>query len=206
MKLVKALATLSISRLAIAAVFLTVAYYFLYFDAGANIEQQITSMQGQITAEKARRADIEKTMKKEEEMRGNILQLARNLEVLKSKIPNEFKDTELSTLVNRASVGANVKITLLSRLAVAPVAKKPGTGSELIDEIAFDIAVSGTFSQLIHFVELLSKEEKVLKVRNFTIEKNSDKPDDSLIKFRGEVVGFKQAPAVAPAKTAEVKK
>ncbi len=207
MKFLRAFAGISMGKLAILALIMTVAYYFLYFDDGEALRAQMTSMQDQIKIEKARRLDIEKTMKKEEEMRGNILQLARNLEVLKSKIPNDFRDTELSTMVNRASLGADVKIGELNRLPNPITTKKPTTtGSELVDEIIFNISVSGTFSQLVHFVELLSQEEKVLKVRNFTIERNSEKPEDNLIKFRGEVVGYKQVAAVVPAKPNEVKK
>jgi Tfp pilus assembly protein PilO len=195
MKFVRLFATLSMGRLAILSLVLTVAYYFMSFDDGSQINEQIKSVQAEIGVEKARRSDIEKTMKKEEEMRGNLLQLARNLDVLKSKIPFDFKDTEMSTIVNQASINTDIKISILSRMSPAMVQKKPGTGAELLDEIVFEISATGTFAQLIRFVEVLSKEEKVIKTRNFSIEKNSSNVDDNLIKFKGEIVGFKQVSA-----------
>ncbi|MBC7421748.1 MAG: type 4a pilus biogenesis protein PilO [Bdellovibrio sp.] len=206
MKFIKLFSTLSIGRLSIFALLITVAYYFMSFNNGSTIIEQVNAVKGQIGAEQARRTDIEKTMKKEEEMRGNVLQLARNLEVLKSKIPNDFKETEMSTIVNQASQSADVRIIVLSRGSQTNTVKKMGTGAELIDEIVFDISAVGTFTQLIHFVELLSKEEKVIRTRNFSIEKNSSNVDDATIKFKGEIVGYKQVAMVAPAKPDEVRK
>ncbi len=192
MKFIKVFATLSIGRLTVFAFVFTIGYYMMSFDDGTAIDEQIITVTAEIEAEKAKRTEIEKTMKKEEEMRGNLLQLARNLDVLKSKIPYDFKDTEMSTIVNQASLATDIKIAVLSRMAPTMAPKKPGSGAELLDEIVFEITASGTFAQLIRFVEVLSKDEKVIKTRNFAIEKNSANVDDNLVKFKGEIVGFKQ--------------
>ncbi len=201
MKFLRIFAELSIFRLAIVAVLVTTGYFFMYYDNGEAIEQQITQSEGELNAEKLKRAEIEKKMKKEEEMRGNLLQLARNLDVVKSKIPNEFNEIEISSVVNRVSLVSQVKIAALKRNLVTPAAQaKQATGAELIEEVNFNIEMSGTFHAIITFVELLSKEEKTIKIRNFTLEKsNTNLTEDSLIRFRGEIVGFKQSSIVAKA-------
>ena len=203
MKILKIFSELSIFRLAIVAALVTTGYFFMYYDNGAAIEQQITQADGELTGEKAKRADIERKMKKEEEMRGNLLQLARNLDVVKSKIPNEFNEIEISSVVNRVSLVSQVKIAALKRNLSAPAAAaKTTTGAELIEEVNFSIEMSGTFHAIITFVELLSKEEKTIKIRNFTLEKsNTNLTEDSIIRFRGEIVGFKQAVAAAKVPT-----
>ena len=86
MKFLRIFSELSVFRLAIVAALVTTGYFFMYFDNGEAIEQQITQADGELTGEKTKRTEIERKMKKEEEMRGNLLQLARNLDVVKSKI------------------------------------------------------------------------------------------------------------------------
>jgi Tfp pilus assembly protein PilO len=183
------------------AVFIAAGYYFAYFDPGTQIEEQITTVQGLVSQEEARKSEINKTMKKEEEMRGNVLQLKRNLEVVKSKIPNDLKDSQMQAIINGAADVAQVKITGLSVVSAprdpnAPPVKisiadvKP---ENLIEEVRFKVSISGTFDNFLTFVETLSKEDKVIKIKNFSIQKSSEDIDDERINFNGDVVGFKQA-------------
>ncbi|MEQ1723278.1 MAG: type 4a pilus biogenesis protein PilO [Pseudobdellovibrio sp.] len=156
-----------------------------------------------VETETARRVGIEKIMKKEEEMRGNILQLARNLEVVKSKIPFEFKDTQMSTILNAASEASGVSVVEMSTSPTPQTVQNipPGTiidpstikPEDLVTEVRFNITISGSYDSFLKFLDVLTKEDKVIKVRNFTIEKNSTNIDDDTIKFKGEVIGYKQA-------------
>ena len=207
MKIFRIFSELSIFRLAIVAVLVTTAYFFLYYDNGEKIEAQIQQLDGELAGEKTKRADIEKKMKKEEEMRGNLLQLARNLDVVKSKIPNEFNEIEVSSIVNRVSISSQVKIIALKRSAATAAAgvDTTATGAELIEEVNFDIEMSGTFNAIIRFVEFLSKEEKTIKVRNFILEKlSTNLTEDTVIHFKGEIVGFKQGAVAKAAPSAAV--
>lgn len=199
MKFIKVISGLSISRMLIFGILCTVMYYTSYFDDGTDLNAQIASMNGQVEVETARRVEVNKIIKKEEEMRGNLLQLQRNLEVVKSKIPNEFKDTQMSVILNNAALTSGVNLQDLSIVQTEmnrtekifdPNSLKP---EDLIEEVKFSILLSGTYSSFLKFLDVLTKEDKVLKVRNFSIEKNSSDIDDDFIKFKGQVVGFKQA-------------
>lgn len=213
MKFLKIIADLSFPRILVLSVLAGVAYYFVYFDDGSQIQTQVESVNNSITEETTRRAGIEKTMKKEEEMRGNLLQLARNLDIVKSKIPTEFKDTQMSAIINNASVASGVNVLELTTTGkfgdqpkVAPKDKSAIRPEDLIEEVKFNITVSGSYDAFIKFLDVLTKEEKVIKIRNFSIEKNSAANiDDDSIRFKGEVVGFKQVAfqgAAAPSPSA----
>ncbi len=182
------------ARMAIVAIFVTGGYYFMYYDNGHAIEERIASVQAQLDAEKTKRADIERKMKKEEEMRGNVMQLAANLELVKTKIPNEFNQIEILTIVNRLSEISGVKVAVLKPTGPKVSVQKLATGAELIEEVNFDITMTGPFSSVVAFVEALSKETKIIKIRNFVIEKqpNIDLTKEVIIQFIGEIVGFKQ--------------
>ncbi len=201
MKLLKLIAGLSIGRIFILAFLATVAYFIVYFDNGSQLESQIATISTQVDFETTRRIEVNKIIKKEEEMRGNLLQLARNLEVVKSKIPNEFKDTQMSGILNNASASSGVNLLDLSTVQSAPATAKqidPNSirPEDLIEEVRFNITLTGTYESFLKFLDVLTKEDKVLKVRNFVIEKNSTDIDDDMIRFKGEVVGFKQSAAL----------
>ncbi len=176
----------------------TVAYYFGYFDAGAAILMQIDSITAQVEFETTRRIGIERTMREEEEMRGNLLQLERNLEIVKSKIPSEFEDTQMSAILNMATQASGVNLQELSTATKTVAVSKVITANslkpeDLIEEVKFNIVLTGSYESLLKFLDVLAKEDKIIKVRNFAIEKNSADIDDNLIKFKGEVIGYKQS-------------
>lgn len=213
MKFLRIIASLSMSRMVIFGVLCTVMYYTTYFDDGSVLETQIMSMNSQVNTESDRRVEVNKIIKKEEEMRGNLLQLQRNLEVVKSKIPNEFRDTQMSIILNNASIASGVN---LQDLSVAQSSMNSGgqpkvydpnsiKPEDLIEEVRFNISLSGSYSAFLKFLDVLTKEDKVLKVKNFVIEKNSSDIDDDMIKFKGDVIGFKQASFLTPAPAPGVK-
>ena len=201
MKLIKAFAELAMSRVVLMALLVSAGYYFASFDPGSAVEDQIKAVDAMVAQEEDRKREINLTMKKEEEMRGNVLQLQRNLDVVKAKIPFDLKDAEMQSVINAAANGSGVKITSLSsnntpKDPAAPLVKinitdvKP---ENLIEEVKFKISLSGTFDDFINFLNSLAKENKVIKIRNFHIDKASDDVDEERINFSGDIVGFKQA-------------
>lgn len=202
MKYLKMFSELSLGKIIILAIFVTAGYYATYFDAGESIENEYSVLKSQVDEREIRRVEIAKTMKKEEEMMANALQLKRNLDVVKDKIPNELKDTQMQTIINEAANNSGVTIVSLNtdsqgkRDPDAPPVEmtieevKP---ENLIEEIKFTIRITATFDAFIRFLETLAKEDKVIKIRNFTIDQFSKAVDEDKITFNGEIIGFKQA-------------
>ena len=202
MKYVKLFAELSLGKIIILAIFVTAGYYASYFDAGESIEAEYMAIKSQVDEREIRRLEIAKTMKKEEEMMANALQLKRNLDVVKGKIPNELKDTLMQTIINEAANSAGVNIVSISadgRNKSDPDAPPVEMTIEqvkpenLIEEVRFSIKINTTFDAFIRFLETLAKEDKVIKIRNFTIDQFSTEVDEDKIVFNGEIIGFKQA-------------
>ena len=195
MKFVKLISQFSMFRMLILAAVLAVAYFFMYYDNGETLETQITQLKTEVSQEQVKKKDTEATIKKEDEMQANVASIARDLQGVKAKIPNEFKDTEMTTIINKASARSGVSVLSLARKKDAPV-RSNLPGSESVEEISFDLTINGSFNRLVQFVEILAREEKIIKLRDFTIERNSTNPNDSSVKFKGDVIGFKQAPEV----------
>ena len=202
MKLLKMISELSIGKIVILAIFISAGYYVSYFDTGASIETLKVNVEGLISAENARLAEIEKTMKKEEEMRGNLLQLARNLEVVKSKIPNEFKDAQMSAIINAAAQSSNVSVVQLVSVQEGNTSDSAAPRQiniselkpeNLIEEVKFRIVINGTFDGFLKFLDTITREDKVIKIRNFSITRLTDNVEEQQIRFESEIIGFKQA-------------
>lgn len=203
MRFLKLFVDLPFSRILVVGLVATVLYYSSEFDDGSALEAQIAAVNASINTETDKRAEIEKRMKREEEMRGNLMQLQRNLDVVKAKIPADFKNAQMSSIINSAAVISAVNIVELSADPSRSAGKPPIqaanlstiTPEQLVDEIVFKIKLNGSYDGLIKFLEALSMEDKVIKVRNFKISKNvQDNIYDDSIQFAGEVVGFKQVP------------
>lgn len=213
MKFLKLFIELSMIKVLVFGLVLTGVYYASFFDDGKTIQDQIISVEASIVQETKRRSEIEKTMKKEEEMRGNILQLTRNLEHVKAKIPSEFNEMQMSTIINSITIASKIKLIEFSS---EPSSNKPSIVNnnslptadtvsgdltlvkpeDLIDQIRFKVTLKGQFEDFLLFLDNLSKEEKIIRIRNFTMEKNSVDIDDDSIKLIGEVVGYKQSSAL----------
>jgi type IV pilus assembly protein PilO len=201
--IMKTIAETAILKVLLFGIVLTVAYYFMYYDDGSSIEAQIAGVQAQVVEQQNKKTDIEKTMKKEEEMRGNLLLLQRNLDVVKSKIPTEFRDTQLSSIINAAASTAGVNVVRVDSAPSKVQLKTVGSindlnnikPEELVEEVKFDVEAQGRYGAFIEFLNLLSQEEKIIKVRNFTLERkptDQSNLDDDMVTFKGSIVGFKQ--------------
>ncbi len=184
------------------ALIASVIYYTTYFDDGSTIEANIEAAQGSLSAETARRNEIEKIMKREEEMRGNLLQLERNLEVVKSKIPNELPVSVMSSILNTAATECSILVeeiesTPSNNEDQSPAPTNLANGAirpeDLVQEVSFTVKLSGTFGNFVKFFEVLTKEDKIIKIKDFSMDKNSNLVDDTFVKFSGEIIGYKQA-------------
>ncbi len=193
MKLIRIISILPAFKTLIVAGLFTAIYFFMYFDDGSALEVQIQGLASELVVEETKKKDTEATIKKEDEMQANLAALARDLQVVKAKLPNELRDTDMTSMINRAAVSAGISITSLSRKASAVKADNKILGSESVDEVAFDIAIEGPFNRFVLFIEQLAKEQNIVKVRDFSIERNIAAVAEPEIKFRGEVIGFKQA-------------
>lgn len=194
MKLIKAISYFSVIKSLIIGVLLTAGYYYMYFDDGTNLKEKIVAVEAQVRIEEAKKKETDATIKKEDEMQANLAALARDLQVVKAKLPNELLDTELTGIINRAANGAGISITSLARKRGASAAQTKVLGSESVEEVVFDINIEGAFNRFVQFIDQLAKEEKIVKIRDFSIERNLATVADPQIKFRGEIIGYKQAP------------
>lgn len=202
MKLLKVIAELSLGRLAILGLIVTALYFLMYYDSGASIEQQITSAESVLTQETTKKAETNRILKEESEMKANIVELARKLEVVKSKIPSDFKDNDIILLVNQTASQSGLLVETLSKGSDIKnqSATDPGfvEASKLIDEIPFNVQMSGSYNRFLDFIEKLAKSERMVRFKNLTLSKtNLARTSSNKLTIKGQIIGYRQSVAAS---------
>lgn len=196
------ISTLSVNRIAIFGLLLTMIYYFTMYNNGDVLTGEIQSLQAQITEETAKKVETERVLKKEEEMRADVASLAKTYEAVKSKIPIDFETSELRIIVEQISAATDVKIAKLNNIdpqqADSPDASVSIDEANLVQKVAINYVFQGTFPQFQAFMTQISAVEKVIKVSNLKIraDDGTDGPNKFLT-IETMLVGYRQAAVAA---------
>lgn len=203
-ELMSKVSTLSINRIAMFGLLLTVSYYFTIYNNGDLINSEIQSLQSQIAAETTKKAETERVLKKEEEMRTDVASLAKTYESVKSKIPIDFETSELRIIVEQISAASDLKIARLTNADPQQGSSSDDMSSadeaNLVQKVAINYVFQGNFPQLQNFMTQISAVEKIIKVSELRIraEEGQSGPG-KFLSIEASLVGYKQA-VVAAAK------
>ncbi|MES2802955.1 MAG: type 4a pilus biogenesis protein PilO [Bdellovibrionota bacterium] len=197
--------TLSVNRIAIFGMLLTMFYYFTAYNNGDGLLAEIASLNQQISEETTKKVETERVLKKEEEMRADVASLAKTYEAVKSKIPIDFETSELRIIVEQISAATDLKIIKLSNSDMQqvnrPEASENAEEANLVQKVAINYVFQGNFAQIQTFMTQIASVEKVIKVSELKIksEDGQNGPNKNLT-VEAVLVGYRQA-AVAAAKT-----
>lgn len=196
---------LSINRIAIFGFIVTMIYYFTMYNNGDALIMETQGLQAQIADETTKKAETERILKKEEEMRADVASLAKTYEAVKSKIPIDFETSELRIIVEQISAATDLKIAKLSNSDPQQVnsadASQNTEEANLVQKVAINYVFQGNFPQLQNFMSQIGSMEKVIKVSELKIraENGANGPNKNLT-VEAVLVGYRQA-AVAAVKT-----
>lgn len=201
-ELMAKISTLSVNRIAIFGLLLTMVYYFTMYNNGDILMGEIQSLQTQIAEETTKKVETERVLKKEEEMRADVASLAKTYEAVKSKIPIDFETSELRIIVEQISAATDLKIAKLNnadpQFIDGPEASVSTEEANLVQKVAINYVFQGTFPQFQAFLAQVSAVEKVIKVSNLKIraEDGTEGPNKFLT-IEAMLVGYRQAAVAA---------
>ena len=199
MKLLKLISELSLGKLAILGLIITGLYFVMYYDSGATLEGRIKTAESSLAQESAKRAETNKILKEESEMKANIVELARKLEVVKSKIPSDFNDNDIILLINQTAAQSGIQVDTLSKITNNTnnsVASNNAfaEASKLIEEIPFNISINGSYNRFLDFIDRLAKSDRMVRFKNLSIDKqNLTNFSSNRISVKGQIVGYRQS-------------
>lgn len=193
-------ANLSTNRIAFFSLLICIVYYFVFYDSGVTIDDEILAIRAQIAEETTKKIETEKILKKEEQMRSDVAMLAKTYEEVKSKIPIDFESSELRAIVEQVSNASSLKIaTLKDQQQQNDMGSIPE--ANLVEQVVIDYKFQGTYSQIKNFVIQLAQVEKVIKVSNMriTVPSVGDGPG-KFLDMDTSIIGYKQSAEIKKSK------
>ncbi|MFN3697116.1 MAG: type 4a pilus biogenesis protein PilO [Pseudobdellovibrio sp.] len=192
------IANLAISRIAIVGLFVTGFYYISFYDTGETIINEINALKTQVNDENSKKAETERLLKKEEQMRADVALLAKTYEDVRSKIPLTFDPPELRAIVDQVGSANGLDVVRFDN-NVSGVMNQSLVGSEdanLIDQVAVKYELQGNYVQLARFATQLANVQKIIKLEDVIItnaQTNSQAGPQRKLKFDATIIGYKQA-------------
>lgn len=161
------------------------AYYFMMYDDGESLKQQIAVIDGQTREAEAKKKDTESTLQEEARMKDAVGKLSEQYALIAKKLPSELKSSEMIRGIDSVAKMAGVSVKM----------KKPGSvlTKEVVEELPVDVTLEGSYAQIAQFIYYTSNLERLTRVMNFTVtaqDENKEKP----LRFEGQVVSYKLAP------------
>ncbi len=186
------ISNLSLSRIAVLGVILTLVYYFSFYDNGDSLQAQIESLTSQKLDEDSKKKDTEKILKREIEMRADVKQLAQTYEDVKSKIPVELTTADLRSVIEQTNKNIALKVLKIREGQPTNNEAIPLDG-KIVDQVALEYSFSGNFIQISKFLIELASLEKIVKVNNFKLEAMvSNLGPARELQFETTITGLKQ--------------
>lgn len=158
-------------------------YYFTAYDDGAAIYAQIATINSQIQQEEVRKKDTEATLKEEASMKDSVGQLSQQYQEISRRLPSALYSIDINRSIDTFARTAGVNVR----------SKRPGdtVRKEIVDEVPVQVVLEGSYAELAQFVYYVSTAERLTRVRNFVISRDSERGSSTKLKFEGQVVGYK---------------
>lgn len=195
-KIIQAVGNMSLSRVALLAGVLTAIYYFTVYDDGTAIIQGTEAAKLQLVSENAKKIETQKVLKKEQQMKADVELLAKKFEEIKARIPLDFLESDLRTIVDHYSSQNNLKTTRTDRRPAPVRGNQTNPGIEnLIEEVPLGYEFEGSYNNIAKFVLEISGLEKLIKIGDFdlAVKNESGRKKTKDLVFKASIIGFKQS-------------
>lgn len=162
-------------------------YYFAIYDDGSALDTQIVKVNSDINVETKKKMDVDATLAEKSRMEKSVVALSEQYAIVSKKLPSSLTSIEVNRSIDQYAKNSGVTIK----------GRRPGiaTSREVVEEVPVEVTIEGGYSEITHFMYLISSIERLTKVSNFTLDKLDDTQTSGKIRFTGSVVGFKLAPA-----------
>lgn len=191
-KFFQSLVRYPLSQIAFFSVLIGALYYFIIYDDGSAINQEISELQEQIAQEETKRADTEKTLSEEARMKDALVILTQEYQSLSRKLPAALSSIDINRNIEAFARESGVSIK--NRRPENIVRK------EIIDEVPVVVGLEGGFAELAQFIYYVSAAERVTSLRKFIIQPLD--PKSTRLRLEGTVLGYKLAEEKPDAKKA----
>lgn len=183
-KFFETLSGYTMGKVGIIALAVAGLYWYMIYNDGSALDQQIASIGQQLQQEEAKKTDTDATLKQVREMQEKVGQLTAKYQEISRRLPADLFSIDINKAIDGFAKTSGVSLKL----------KKPGDNikKEVVEEVPVDVSLEGTYAELAQFVYIVASAEKMSRVKNVVITEIA--PGSKKLKFDGQVVGYKLAP------------
>ena len=163
-------------------------YFFLMFDSGAKVTDQLNKVNSEITGEEALMAESEKAFREIEEIRKTVGALNDQFKLTSAQLPTEVQMSEVIRAID--------SVASATRISVKDKAPQPTVQTGVVEATPLRLNLEGTYSDLTLFLFQLAKQERIMKVRNFSIAlrpgvASGTSTTDNRLSFDGQINSYR---------------
>lgn len=156
---------------------LCIVYYFLFFNKGSGIIQQMNSMQTDINDKKNRLAEVKRAMDNKTAFETEVTALTKDLEELLKYFPASMDMNQMQTDLTARLRDTNNKLVLIKDGEA--VSRFSG-----YSEHGVFVESMGGFHELMSFLSSVTKMNRVVDFRSMEFESSDASDEYSMIKFK----------------------
>lgn len=175
-----------VSCLMIGAVFM-VLYYFLVYDDGAAQVNEIATIQVDITQKELRLTDVRRAMANKEAFERSAVKLQKEMEQLLTYMPVELDMNQIQKDLTSRLQETNNKVQSMKNETVQ--SRFPG-----YSEYGLDIQSSGTYHDILSFLSVVTKMNRILDFKTLDFETLSATDEATTIQFKTLISVFSKNP------------
>ena len=187
-------ASFSPIQIMMGSLFLAGVYYITFYDAGFNLENQISNAQAQFSELETKSKSLDRDLAEIAMLKATQERDAERLKVLLDYIPEKLNSVGLMQIVSTEAKAVGVNINKIS-------AENTISGGEFYEEIPVLIDVSGSFVQFLRLLSGMTRLEQIFSFSNLKISRTGDGSDRASLtmttllkgyKYKGEAKGPKK--------------
>lgn len=149
-------------------IILSIIYYFSLYDDGSALEAQIKMAQDQLTANKNEIESLKTAIQDAERFKQVMTTLGAEMERILLAIPTKLTSLDLMKIISTEAKGVGVDIkSLTSQQTSAPSTKD---AKQFYEPVAVEVAIMGSYNQVMMFLSNLTRLDKIVIARNLTLD------------------------------------
>jgi Tfp pilus assembly protein PilO len=186
---IEKLAMLSRQQTIIGAVIVAAAYFMFFYNSGQSFEAKLQANQKQIADTKAELKKYEKAKEDAKAYKQSISEEGPKFETILRFLPEELSEFQVMELLSTEAKAAGAR---LKGSFSNPVKNDKDS---LYHSLSVKLQLEVTYTQLLLFLSYISKVDRVIALKNFTInKKNLEVDGEMLLDVTAEFHAYKYNP------------
>lgn len=170
------LASLTIGKALIIGLGLAVAYYFMFYDDGKNLQTLLTNTKTELEKNQKEIKSINDAIKDAARFKDIMAKLGEEMGRILKAIPEKLTPIELMKIISNEAKGVGTEINRLN----SPMMMRSGFNTNkdttvFYEPVLVDVELSGTYNQLMLFMANLTRLDKIVTVRKIKLSTSDSK-------------------------------